>query len=87
MAEELDMLEDAEFENQMTEMGEDQPRLLRFIATQQFTTSKVLVDHGRRIKKLEGRNNKIMGIIGGAGAVIATTFIETLNYFMRRPSG
>ena len=87
MSEEIDMLEEAEFENQLTALGDDQLGLIKFNARQQFQASKVIVSHGKRIKNLEKRDRKTMGFIGGAGAVIATAFIETLNYFMRRPSG
>ena len=52
MPEEIDMLEDAEFENQINEMGDDQPALIKFVARQQFATSKVLVSHGKRIRSL-----------------------------------
>ena len=81
---EIDMLEDAEFENQITAMGDDQPALIKFVARQQFSTSKVLVDHGKRIKSLEKKNKKMFGIVGGAGAILATTVTATLDYFLRR---
>ena len=81
---EIDMLEDAEFENQITEMGDDQPRLLRFVATQQFKTGKVLIDHGKRIKRLEKQNKKVMGAVGGASAILATAITATIDYFLKR---
>ena len=84
MPDEIDMLEDAAFENEMTEMGEDQPRLLRFIATQQHKTSKVLVNHGKRIKRLENTNKKVIGGIGGVGALIATGIMAALDYILKR---
>lgn len=86
MANDIDMLEDFEFENQINAMGDDQPALIKFVARQQFATSKVLVSHNNRIKKVEGQNKRVLFIIGSFGAVIATAFIETLNYFLRRPS-
>lgn len=86
MADEIDMVEDAEFENQINEMGDDQPALIKFVAWQQFRASKVLVSHGKRIKKLEGQNKKAMGFVGATGAVIATAVVASLDYFLRRPS-
>ena len=81
---EIDMLEDAEFENQITAMGDDQPALIKFVARQQFSTSKVLVDHGKRIKSLESKNKKMMGAVGGAGAILATAITATLDHFLKR---
>ena len=86
MANNIDMLEDAEFENQISAMGDDQPALIKFVARQQFSTSKVLVSHGRRIKKLENKNKKVMGAVGGLSAFFATAITATLDYFLRRPS-
>ena len=85
MADEIDMLEDAECENQINAMGDDQPALIKFVARQQSTTGKVLVAHGKRIRKLEGQNKKTMGLIGAAGAVLATAIAAFLDYFVRRP--
>ena len=80
------MLGDMEFETKLNDLGENQPELIRFIARQQFTTGKVMIAHGKRIKKLESQNKRAMGIIGGIGAVIATAFIQTLNYLLGRQS-
>ena len=85
MPDEIDMLEDAEFENQINAMGDDQPALIKFVARQGFATSKVLVKHGKRIKSLENKNKKVMGFIGGASAIFATAVTATLNYFIGKP--
>jgi len=84
MADEIDMLEDAEFENQISAMGDNQLELTKFVARQQFTTSKVLVSHGKRIKKLEKQNRKMMGIIGSAGAIFGTAITATIDYMLKR---
>jgi len=81
---ENEMLDDLEFENQINAMGDDQPALIKFVARQQFSTSKVLVNYGNRIKSLEGKNKKVMGFVGGASAVFATAITATLDYFLRR---
>ena len=78
------MLDDLEFENQINELGDDQPALIKFVARQQFSTSKVLIDHGRRIKSLEGKNKKMMGAVGGASAFVATVITATIDYFLKR---
>ena len=80
----IDMLEDAEFENEINELGDNQLGLIKFVARQQFTTSKVLIDHGKRIKSLEKQNKKVMGGIGVFGAIIATAITATLDYFIKR---
>ncbi len=54
MGNEPDMLDDLEFENQINALGDDQPALIKFVARQQFSTGKVLVAHGKRLKSLEG---------------------------------
>lgn len=84
MSEDTDMLDDLEFENQINALGDDQPALIKFVARQQFDTSKILVDHGKRIKSLENKNKKVMGAVGATGAIIATAITATLDYFLRR---
>ena len=81
---ENDMLDDLEFENQLAELGDNQPKLLNFIARQQFSTGKVLVNHGRRIKSLESKNKKVMGAVGGLSAIFATAITWTVDYLSRR---
>ncbi len=82
---EINMLEDAEFENQMNALGDDQPALIKFVARQQFATSKVLITHGRKIKALERRSNRTMGIIGGTGTLIGAVIASIFEYFIKRP--
>ncbi len=79
-----EMLDDLEFENQITALGDDQPALIKFVARQQFDASKVLVKHDKRIKKLEGQNKKVFGVVGGAGAILASAIVATLDYIFRR---
>ena len=81
-----DMIEDMKFENQLTELGDDQPKLIRFVAREQFKSNRILRDHGKRIHRLEGKNKKVMSFIGVTGAVIATAVTATIDYFIRRPS-
>ena len=81
---EIDMLDDLEFENQISAMGDDQPALIKFVARQQFSTSKVLIDHGKRIQGLEKQNKKLFGAVGGVSAIFATAITSTLDYFIRR---
>jgi len=83
---EINMLDDLEFENQINALGDDQPALMKFVARQQFTTGKVLVSHGRRLKSLEHRSRKTMGFVGVTGAVIATAVTATIDYFVKRGS-
>ena len=78
------MLGDMDFEQKLNDLGNDEPELIRFIARQQFSTSKVLVDHGKRIKSLENKTKKMMGAVGGAGAIFATAVTATLDYFLKR---
>lgn len=86
MPDEFDMLEDAEFELIIDDMGNDLVKLSKFNARQQFKTNKVLIDYGQRIKKLEGQNKKALGFVGATGAILATAIIEAFNYLLGRPS-
>ncbi len=75
-----EMLQDAEFEIRMEEMGEDPVALTKFGLRQQFATSKVLFDHGKRIKRLEKQNKKVFSAVG----IISAAIVATLDYFLRR---
>ena len=79
------MLDDLEFENQINALGDDQLGLIKFVARQQFDSSKIIYDHGKRIKSLEKQNKKVMGVIGGTSAIIATAITATIDYFLKRP--
>ncbi len=81
---ENEMLTDLEFENQINALGDDQPALIKFVARQQYDTSKVLVKHDKRIKRLEGQNKKAFGAVGGASAIIASGIVAALDYLLRR---
>ena len=84
MGNEPDMLDDLEFENQINALGDDQPALIKFVARQQFSTGKVLISHGKRLKSLESKNKKLFGVVGGAGALLATAVIGIIEYFTRK---
>ncbi len=86
MAPDNNMLDDLEFENRITELGDDQAKLIKFVAWQQYSSSKVMADHGKRIKSLENKNKKTMGAVGGISAVIASIIVATVDYFLRRGS-
>jgi len=81
-----EFLSDLEFEHQLDERGDNQPELIRFIARQQFSTSKILFLHDKRIKSLEKQNKKMFSLVGGAGAIIGTAVISVINYFLGRQS-
>ena len=84
MADEIDMLEDAAFENQISAMGDDQPALIKFVAWQQYRTGKVLVTHGKDIKVLQKQNKRLFGVIGGAGALLGTAIAAALDSLLHR---
>ncbi|KKN60078.1 hypothetical protein LCGC14_0535470 [marine sediment metagenome] len=76
-----DMLDDLEFENQMNALGDDQLELIKFVARHQFSTNRVF---NKRITKLEKQNKKVFGVVGGAGAILASAFIAALDYLFKR---
>ena len=81
---ENDMLDDLAFENKLTDMEDDLPTLIKFLAREQRSTGKVLVSYGKRIKKIEQRNYRFFGYIGAAGAILGTAITATLDYLIRR---
>lgn len=84
MPNEIDMLDDLEFENQINAMGDDQPALIKFVAWQQYRASKVTASHGKRIKHLEDRNKKVLASTAGLGTIIGGIIITLYNYFAGR---
>lgn len=68
-------LDDLEFEAQIAEMGDR--ALLEFVARQGH-------DMARRVRKLEGRSKRTMGLLGGAGAIIGAAVVGAIDYVMRR---
>lgn len=84
MADEIDMLEEAEFENQINAIGDDSTALTKFVAWQQFRASKVMLSHGKRIRKLEQANRKTFGIVGAVAAILATAVVAAIDYLLKR---
>ena len=75
-----EMLEDAEFENQMTAMGEDQLALTKFVARQQYQSGKVVGSNVKRIKRLEKQNKKVFSAVG----IMSAGIVAALDYLLRR---
>ena len=75
------MLSDIEFENQINELGYNQLALIKFVARQQFSSSKLLVTHDTRIVTLENGSRKLSGITGGISGTITAIIISVINYF------
>ena len=77
-------LDDVNFENQITELGDNQLELIKFVARQQYSASKVLVSHDKRLNKLEARDRKAFGISGGIGGLIGAGIAGFIDYLLRR---
>ena len=77
-----EMLKDAEFENEMTAMGEDQLSLIKFNTRQQYQLSKVVGSNVKRIKRLEGQNKKVFSAVG----IISASIVAAVNYLLGRGS-
>ena len=75
------MLNDLEFENQLRDLGDDQLSLIKFVARQTFTSSKLLVIHDTRIASLESGDRKVSSIVGGISGTITSVIIGIINYF------
>lgn len=79
-----EMLNDLEFENHIQELGDDLPKLVKFVARQQFEMSKELPAIERRVKDLEGRNNRFFGAVGGISGLLGAAFVKAIDYFITR---
>lgn len=77
-------LNDMEFEKRLSEMGDNQPELIKFVARQQFSSSKTLTTHNSRIAILENGDRKMSGIVGGITGAITGIVIGVLNYLVHR---
>mgnify|MGYP001574490050 CR=1 FL=1 len=78
------MLNDLEFENQLNDLGDNQPELIKFVARQQFTSSKLLAVHDKKIADLEVGDRKASGIVGGISGTITSTIIGIIGYFTNK---
>ena len=78
------MLNDLEFENQLNDMGDDQPELIKFVARQQFTSSKLLAVHDKKISDLENGDRKTSSIAGGISGTISSIIIGVISYFTNK---
>ena len=75
------ILSDIEFENQIDKLGDNQLALIKFVARQQFASSKLLITHNDRIISIETGNRKSSSIIGGISGTITAIIIGIINYF------
>ncbi len=75
------MLNDLEFENRLTELGDNQLELTKFVARQQFASSKLVALHDTRINSLENGDRKASSIAGGISGTVTAIIIGIINYF------
>ena len=59
-------------------------QLLEFTALQVYETTIIIHNHDKRIGKLESRNRKTFGYVGGIGGVIGAIFAGALDFFIRK---
>ena len=78
------LLDELEFERRLNEFGDDQVSLLKFLARQQYQTSKLCPIHDKEIKALQNRTRKELGATGGIGAVFGAAIATAFDYFLRR---
>ncbi len=78
------ILSDMEFEQHLTEMGDNQIELIKFVARQQFTMSTLCPIHSKRIEKLENRTKKELGITNSISAAFGVAIASALDFFLRR---
>ena len=80
------ILDEIEFENQINALGDNQIDLIKFVARQQFTSSKLLVLHDEKITLLENGDRKLSSIAGGISGTITAILIGVVNYFISKRS-
>ena len=78
------ILSDMDFEQHLQEMGDDQLALLKFVARQQYSMSLLCPLHDKRLKNLENRTKKEIGVTGGISAIVGGAIIAAINYFTSR---
>ena len=78
------MLNDLEFENRLNNMGDNQLELIKFVARQQFTSSKLLSIHDKKISDLETGDRRASGIVGGISGTITSVIIGVISYFTNK---
>lgn len=76
-----DINSDLEFEQHIAELSDR--GLIEFVARQQRDMSKVCPAHDRRLKKVESRTKKELGVSGGLGALITAVILGVIEYFRR----
>lgn len=77
-----DMLNEMDFEEAIRKM--DDRELSEFTARQVYDTRLVTTSNSKRIKSLEGKERKLIGIGGAIIVFIATALSATINYFLNR---
>ena len=78
------MLNDLEFENQLNDFGDNQLELIKFVARQQFASSKLLNIHDTKIASLETGDRKASSITGGVSGTITGVIVGLISYFTNR---
>lgn len=73
-----------DFEQHLSNMGNNQIELLKFVARQQWQMGKLCPTHDKWIKALQSRNRKEIGVMGGLGAILGAVFASIADYFIRR---
>ena len=80
-------LGDMEFEQRLTELSDNQPELLKFIARQTYTAQKLVSTHDKRLTKIESHERQQLqrsGGIGGITGFCVALIVAVVDYFMRR---
>jgi len=78
------ILSDMDFEQHLSEMGDNQLELIKFVARQQYQMSKRCPVHDKQIRALQNRTKKEIGASGGVGAFIGVIIAGVADYFLRR---
>jgi len=73
-----DIIDRMNYKDRIKEMGSDERSI--FTATTVYDVSLIVENHGKRIKSLENRGNKVAGAIGGLGVAIGSGLIMLWNY-------
>ncbi len=78
------VLSEIEFENQLSKLGDNQLELIKFVARQQYDSSKTLCEHDKRITDLETSIKKSSGIAGGITGTISGVIVTVISYFFTK---
>jgi len=77
-----EIINELDYRQRIKIMGDRE--LSEFTAFQVYETCIIVQNHGKRIEKMESRDRKTFGYVGGIGGLIGAIIAGTIDFFIRR---